>query len=107
MGATIEFEASGGSEMAPMSTTSDPSVAIAYGQSKEALLFKIVATSFMDRGADISFLSAFPEEVEYLYPPLTYLKPTGRKEVVDFRDGEVGEGFPAHTFTIIEVKAHM
>ena len=28
------------------------------------------------RGADIAFLSAFPAEEEYLFPPLTYLEPT-------------------------------
>lgn len=62
MGTTAEFEANGGSECAPMSTTPDPAIAIAYGDSSNALLFKIVAKSFMNRGADISFLSAFPEE---------------------------------------------
>ena len=31
-----------------------------------------------ERGADISFLSAFPGEREYLFPPLTYLQPTGK-----------------------------
>ena len=34
------------------------------------------------RTADISWLSAFPGEKEVLFPPLTYLKPTGRAEVV-------------------------
>ena len=29
----------------------------------------------MERGADLTFLSAFPGEKEYLYPPLTYLQP--------------------------------
>ena len=32
----------------------------------------------MERGADISFLSAFPGEREYLFPPLTYLQPTSK-----------------------------
>ncbi|KAJ1473296.1 hypothetical protein T484DRAFT_1836967, partial [Baffinella frigidus] len=27
------------------------------------------------RGADISFLSAFPDENEILFPPLTFLEP--------------------------------
>lgn len=67
MGATEEFEHLGGSEPAPMSTTHDPAVAIAYGSSSNALLFKIVAASFMNRGADLTFLSAFPEEREFLY----------------------------------------
>ena len=46
------------------------------------LIFKLKSESFMDRGADISWLSAFPAEAENLYPPLTYLRPTGRREVV-------------------------
>jgi len=40
------------------------------------------SSGFHDRGADISWLSAFPGEKEVLFPPLTYLKPTGRAEVV-------------------------
>ena len=63
---STEFELNGGSEAAPMSTTSDPAVAVAYGQSAHSLLFKIVAKSFMTCGADISWLSAFPGEREYL-----------------------------------------
>ena len=31
----------------------------------------------MERGADLTFLSAFPGEREFLYPPLTYLQPVG------------------------------
>ena len=68
-----DFERTGGSEMAPMSTTSDPAVAVAYGQSTRSLLFKIVSKSFMTRGADITFLSAFPGEREYLFPPLVWM----------------------------------
>ena len=49
-----------------------------------SLLLKIKTPTFMTRGADISFLSAFPAESEYLYPPLTYLRPTGRIEEVTF-----------------------
>ena len=29
------------------------------------------------RGADLEYLSAFPAEKELLYPPLTFLQPTG------------------------------
>ena len=76
------FFQTGGTELAPMSTTSDAAVAVAYAASARALVFKVRSTSFMDRGADISWCSAFPGEKEFLYPPLTYLKPTGRREVV-------------------------
>ena len=52
----------GGTELAPMSTTSDLSVALEYSASKSALLLRLNTASFMERGADISFLSAFPAE---------------------------------------------
>ena len=47
-----------------------------------ALVFKVRSTSFMDRGADLTFLSAFPAEQEFLFPPLTFLEPTGDVETV-------------------------
>lgn len=50
--------------------------------SRSSLLFKISSSSFMDRGVDLSFASAFPAEAECCYSPLTYLKPTGRRVVV-------------------------
>ena len=34
--------------------------------------------SFMECGVSIEFLSAFPAEREVLFPPLTYLRPSGR-----------------------------
>ena len=54
-----------------------------------------------ESGADIAFLSAFPAEREVLFPPLTYLQPTGRKEVLEFGEGakctvvEVSVRFPS------------
>jgi hypothetical protein len=104
VGASKEFAATGGSELAPMSTTSDPAVAVQYGQSEKTLLFKITSKSFMSRGADITFLSAFPGEREFLYPPLTFLRPTGRKEVVDVELRSTGS---LVEFTVIEVEPEM
>jgi hypothetical protein len=43
------------------------------------------------------FLSAFPGEAEILFPPLTFLKPTGRKLQITHH---------AVTFTVIEVEPH-
>ena len=60
-----------------MSTTADLKVALKYSASKQPLIFKIHTRGFEDRGADISFLSAFPEESEYLFPPLTFLRRSG------------------------------
>ena len=81
--ASDDFVRFGGSERGVMSTTSDENVAIQYGMSKNSLVFKIVATSFIQRGASLRYLSAFPGEAEMCYGPLTYLKPTGKMEVVE------------------------
>ena len=56
----------------------------------------------------VSFLSAFPAEKEILYPPLTFLQPTGKFEKISFGAEEVG-GSPgaAFNFTVIEVEAHI
>jgi len=57
-----------------------------------------VSDSFFNRGPDISFLSAFPAEAEFLFPPLTYLQPTGRTHTVEI-DGA--------TFDVIDVKPNL
>jgi hypothetical protein len=82
-----DFLTQGGTELAFMSTTSDLNVAVRYSISPNSLLFKIVPTSFMTMGADVQWLSAFPGEAEILYPPLTYLRPSGRKQVFDCYKG--------------------
>ncbi len=102
----------GGSEMAPMSSTSMLQVAVKYAlvdhsegaataggrRSDSSLLFRIKTSSFMQRGADLSFLSTFPSEAEYLYPPLTYLKPKGgvAKKLI----------FDDVLFTVVDVEPH-
>ena len=80
--APADFMAQGGTELAPMSTTSDLSVAMRYSASSTSVLLRLITESFMQRGPDISYLSAFPGEAEYLFPPLTYLQPTGHVETV-------------------------
>jgi hypothetical protein len=79
-----DFLTQGGTEMAFMSTTSDLNVAVRYSISPHSLLFKIAPTSFMTMGASVQWLSAFPGEAEILYPPLTYLRPSGRKQVFKY-----------------------
>ena len=81
-------------QLAPMSTTSDIATAVSYSFSKESLIFRIVAHNGLMRGADIQWLSAFPGEKEFLYPPLTYLQPTGKRQVVELH---------GIRFTILEV----
>ena len=58
-----------------MSTTADLHIAVAYSASKQGILLRLRTASSMERGADLTFLSAFPGEREFLFPPLTYLQP--------------------------------
>jgi hypothetical protein len=81
----------------PMSTTTDLGVALAYSLSASSLLFKVHTKSFLQRGADLTFLSAFPAEAEILFPPLTFLRPTGKTLTVEFP----GAGIK---FTVVEVE---
>jgi hypothetical protein len=77
-----------------MSTTTDIETAATYSISRESLIFKIVTKNKLQRGADLQWVSAFPAEAEILYPPLTYLQPTGRKQVLEV---------DTHRFTFVEV----
>ena len=69
-------ERHGGTEVAPMSTTTSLRVALEYCAGPRPLLFRVKPTSFFSSGAQLAFLSCFPEEAETLFPPLTYLRPT-------------------------------
>ena len=70
--------------MSPCSTSDDVQVALNYSKENDhRVIFKIVTHGFMERGAPLQWLSAFPGESEFLYPPLTYLKPTGVEESFD------------------------
>eukprot|EP00965_Chrysotila_dentata_P087151 2876950-Pleurochrysis_carterae.AAC.1 len=98
---TRKFSEEGGTEYAPFSTTSDYMVALHYSSGPNAekrLLFQVSTSSFIDRGASLQYLSAFPDEAEFLYPPLTYLKPTGKQEVMQVGSIE---------YTVIEVIPHI
>ena len=79
-----------------MSTTTDMQTAMEYCMSEHAVLLRLRTKNFMGRGADISFLSAFPAEKEILFPPLTYLQVLNQTPVV-FREG----GF---SFTIVDLE---
>ena len=80
------FLEQGGTELAPMSTTSDLAVAVRFSASTNCVLLRIHTASFMERGADLSYLSVFPEESEVLFPPLTYLQPMGPAEIITVED---------------------
>jgi hypothetical protein len=74
-----KFIDEGGTELAPMSTTTDVSVAISYAVNRDtrsALLFRFVTRNNLERGADVQWLSMFPGESETLFPPLTFLQRT-------------------------------
>lgn len=88
------FVTEGGTEIAPMSATADLSVALRYALSPRSLIFKIVTSSFLERGVDLSYLSCYPEESEHLFAPLTYLRPTGKTQTLEWAGG---------TLTVVEV----
>lgn len=83
-----EFFANGGTELAPMSTTPDLSIAVRYAinkpgkELKPSLLMRILTHNNLQRGASVQWLSMFPGEVETLFPPLTYLQATGRTRLL-------------------------
>ena len=93
---TDKFLAKGGTELAPMSTTTNLDIAVRYSRGAgSALIFRLRSTSFMNLGCDLTELSAFPHEKEYLYPSLTFLHPTGKTHKL------VHGGT---TFTVVEVE---
>ena len=100
---TDPFSQIGGTEMAFMSTTTNISIAVSHAMSPDSLLFMVKVDSFMSIGADIDWLSTFPGEGEFLFPPLTYLKPTGRVA----SDISIKKGREVFNFTVVEVKPFM
>ena len=82
MKVTEDFIMMGGTELAPMSTTTSLGVAAKYALSEGSVLLKLTVSSALDLGADLQWLSAFPDEAEVLYPPLTFLKPTGAMQTI-------------------------
>jgi len=50
------------------------------------VLFRLRTSNALTRGADVSFLSAFPGEKEILFPPLTYLRISGKACEMEVRN---------------------
>ena len=76
LGITGEFLQKGGTDFACVSTTAHQAIAVHnFASSALPLVFKVVTKNCLSRGADIAFLSVYPDEQEALYPPLTYLRP--------------------------------
>ncbi len=86
---TDEFKKLGGSEAAPMSTSTYLLVSCGYavrmGETNGGLLMKIITNNNLQRGADLTFLSMFPGEAETLFPQLTFVQPTGRVQVIELK----------------------
>ena len=57
-----------------MSTSAKKEVALSYAQSKCPLLFRY-KTRGLGRGVPLGFLSCYPKEEEFLYPPMTCTPP--------------------------------
>ena len=101
--ASSRFLAFGGTELACCSTSSRLEVAARYATaagSATTLIFCVKTSTFMNTGVDISAFSAFPHEKEFLYPPLTYMHPTGEthrlvRDRVEFHVVEVEPSFPS------------
>ena len=52
------------------------------------LLLKFSTASFLERGGSLSYLSAFPEEAEILFPPLTFMRPVKQERYLEDRNHE-------------------
>jgi hypothetical protein len=79
--ATDDFLSNGGTELGPMSTSVSKVKIGEYAKSEYPLILRVVPTSFMERGSDISWLSLYPGEKEVLYPPLTYLETIRKRRI--------------------------
>ena len=55
---------------------------------KTGVLLRIRSESFHDLGSELRWLSAFPHEIEYLYPPITFLRPVYPNEAYMFKIGD-------------------
>ena len=76
VGDTFMHERQGGTEIAPMSTTTELEVAVHYGLSPESLLFVLAIDNAVQMGADVQWLGAFPAEAEVrLYSSIFLLAP--------------------------------
>ena len=78
-----DFINRGGSELCTMSTTTSLEIALSYAASSCPTLLRLKIRNFMERGAEISWLSAFPAENEVIFAPLTYMQPDGVVEMME------------------------
>ncbi len=75
-------------------------VALKYSQGGDSsVLLWLRTQNFMDRGVDLTWISAFPHEREFLFSPLTYMQSV-RDEPIIVKIGGV-------TYKVFEVKVQM
>eukprot|EP00960_Hanusia_phi_P060603 764555-Hanusia_phi.AAC.1 len=89
-----ELGVSGGVEYGMLSTTADKKMAVQYASKGEThpTVFEI-SCGAIDRGADLRFLSQYPGEKEFLYPPLSYLEVTRRPRLEEV-EGQIVRVLP-------------
>ena len=76
MGLDSSLGKRGGTEYGVMSVTKDIATATQFALSRGCIVMKIKVSDALSYGADITWLSCYPEQREVVYPPLTFLKPT-------------------------------
>uniref|UniRef100_A0A7S3AUF5 Mono(ADP-ribosyl)transferase n=1 Tax=Haptolina ericina TaxID=156174 RepID=A0A7S3AUF5_9EUKA len=69
-----DFNVMGGVELAFMSCTTSRDVALDYAVTSNASVLFQIQEGYVDRGADLSWLSQYPHEKEITFPPLTTLE---------------------------------
>merc|ERR1711871_406903 len=75
-----EVMQSGGAELGCFSTSESRSEALKWAT---PLLLKVVASDWLSWGVDISWLSMYGDEAEWLFPPLMYLNFKTETETAD------------------------
>ena len=94
-----DMRRAGGTEPAILSCTPDLETAARFATSRTSFLLLVRARSFMQRGAELQFLSVAPHECEVCYPPCTLLKPTGRTQRLEI-NGQL-------SCEVVEVEPHL
>jgi hypothetical protein len=75
-------------------------IALRYSQGGDSsVLLWLHTQNFMERGVDLTWISAFPHEREFLFPPLTYMQSV-RDEPIIVKIGGV-------TYKVFEAKVRM
>ena len=94
-----EMSRAGGTDPAMLSWTPDLQTAANFAAGRTPLLLLARPRTFMQRGAELQFLSMLPWECEVCYPPCTLLKPTGRTQRVEI-DRQI-------TWEVVEVEPNI